>query len=81
MKIEKIGPNWYRVCDVMFCDDHSPLFKFVKQELIEATGKVELQKVTKSHVQLKVFASKRRTKAERLARISLCPLMRGARLC
>jgi len=30
----------------MFCDDHSPLFRFVKLELIKATGKVELQ-VTK----------------------------------
>jgi len=31
----------------MFCDGHSPSVRFAKQELIEATGKVELQKVTK----------------------------------
>jgi hypothetical protein len=39
----------------MFCDDRSPLFKFIKQELIEATGKVELQKVTKVTRSLEVI--------------------------
>jgi len=39
----------------MFCDDRSPIFMFITQELIEATGNVELQKVTKVTCSLEVI--------------------------
>lgn len=79
----KFGPNWYSWCDVMFFDDYSPVFRFMKQELIEGTGRVELQKVTKVTSSPEGICEWKKNQGWKISMyiLYLCPLVRGVRLC